>query len=867
VRELPSGTVTFLFTDIEGSTRLIDELGEERYVVALLEHRRRLREAFGDHGGVEVDTQGDAFLYAFPAAGAAVASAAQGQKALASGPVRVRMGLHTGEPLLTGEGYAGRELHRAARIMAAGHGGQVLVSETTAAALAGESLKDLGSHRLKDLLEPIRLHQLVIEGLPAEFPPLRSLHRTNLPTASTTFLGRETELRELGVLLTGEGARVVTVTGPGGVGKTRLSLQAAAESVEAFAGGLFWVALAPLRDPLLLAETVAQALEVVEQPNQTITESVVAALAPGRALLVIDNCEHLLDAVAELVLELVDACPHLVVVCSSRERLGLRLERVFPVPPMTSPDATALFAERARAVEPGFMPDEHVPAICAVLDELPLAIELAAARVRSLSPGAIRDRLSESLPLLVSRDRDRDARQRTLQATIAWSYELLDPEGQRALRALSVFAGGCTLQAAETVVRADHDLLESLVDKSLLRHRVDEAAQDRYWLLETIREYAAVRLRETGEAEPARHAHRMYFLNRAAAIGGDRFFGHDGSEAALFRAERANFRVVLLEALAREDAATALSLVASLAHIWHRAGEVADGYRLTQAALALVGGNDADRGRAAHLAGDMAVDLGDYDQAERLLIQAEEAAIALNDLALLNGVQYTRSYLSAVGSADYAAAAGWAHLVVETSRRLGSETAELSGLQMELQFMRLAASDRDELDRQALEGCLAIGEELLGRTRSLGNPLIEAFLHQQLALVLLALSRHRDALRHGQESLRLRPTTRSSTQAMGDVSTIGVICGGLGEHQTAVRLATAALTAYESEGFTTDDEEDRYLARLEFDARQALGTEAYEAAVRAGQALTMEQAAELALGFRPTEGRAGGQDQPITAAS
>ena len=866
MRELPSGTVTFLFTDIEGSTLLIEELGEEVYVEALMEHRRRLREAFGEHGGVEVDTQGDAFLYAFPAAGAAVASAAQGQKALASGPVRVRMGLHTGEPLLTGEGYAGRELHRAARIMAAGHGGQVLVSETTAAALAGQPLKDLGPHRLKDLLEPIRLYQLVVEGLPGEFPRLRSLHQTNLPTPGTPFLGRDEELCELGSLLTAEDARVVTVTGPGGVGKTRLSLQAAAESTDAFVDGVFWVALAPLRDPSLLAPTFAQTLEIVEQPDRSVTESVAAALAPKRALLVVDNCEHLLNAVTELMIELVQACPQLVVVCSSRERLGLRSERVFPVSPMTSSDAGLLFAERARAVEPSFVPDAHVPAICAVLDDLPLAIELAAARVRSLSPNAIRERLTERLPFLASRDRDRDERQRTLEATIAWSYDLLDPEERRVLRALSVFAGGCTLEAAENVAGADLDLLESLVDKSLLRHRVDEAGEDRYWLLETIREYAALRLRETGEDEPARHAHRTHFLERAAAIAGDRFFSHDGSEVPLFRADRANFRVVLLEALTRDDAATALSLVASLAHIWHRSGEVADGYRLAQAALRLVGGNDADRGRAAHLAGDMAVELAEYDQAECLLSQAEEVATALDDLTLLNGVQYTRSYLCAVGAA-YEDAAKWAQLAVETARKLGSEAAELDALQMELQFMRLAASDRNEVDREALESCLAIGEGLLGRSRSLGNPLNEAAMDQQLALVLFALSRHQDALRYAQESLRLRATTRTSSQAMGDVFVIGLICGGLGDHPTAVKLVAAALAAYESEGFTTDSEDNRNLARLESEGRKALGTEAYEVAVCAGAALTIEQAAELALGFRPAEGRADGQDQPITAAS
>lgn len=841
---LPTGTVTFLFTDIEGSTRLLHDLGEEDYAKALAEHRRVLREAFERHGGVEVDTQGDAFFIAFPTAPGALEAAEAAQRELG---LPVRMGLHTGTPLLNDDGYVGTDVHRAARIAAAGHGRQVLVSTTTAALVDRDLLRDLGEHRLKDLSAPERIYQLG----DAAFPQLKSLFRTNLPIPATPFLGREHELAVVRELLMLEDTRLLTLTGPGGSGKTRLALQAVAESADAFPDGAFWVALAPLRDPSLLSTTLSQALNVGEQPNGTVTDLLVAALADKRAMLLLDNCEHLLAGVAALVLQLLDGCPRLAVVCSSRERLGLRAEHVFPVPPMTVSDGEALFADRARAVEPGFVPDDHVPVICAELDELPLAIELAAARVRSLSTAAIRERLAERLPLLGSRDRDRDERQRTLEATIAWSYDLLAPGEQRVLRVLSVFAGGCALQATETVAGANLDRLESLLDKSLLRHRIDEAGEDRYWLLETIREYASLRLRESGEAGLARQAHRRYFLERAAAITGDGFTSHDGSEGPLFRADRANFRVVLLEALASEDAATALSLVASLAHIWHRAGEVADGYRLAQAALALVGGNERDRARAAHLAGDMAVDLGEYDEAASLLNQAEEAAIALDDLALLGDVQYTRSYLA--GAADYAAGADLARLAAETARKSGSLAGEMRALQMELQFKRLAASDRDDVDRQALERCLALGEGLLARSRTLDNPLIEAFLYQQLAQVLFALSRYDDALRHGQESLRLRATTRTSSQAMADVLIIGLICGGLGDHPTAVTLVTAALAAYESEGFRTDGEDDRNLMRLESDARQTIGNDAYELAAGAGKALTLDQAVELALDYPQTD--------------
>ena len=469
----PTGTVTLLFTDVEGSTLLLERLGVEQFAEALALHRRVLREAFARHGGYEVDEEGDAFLVAFQAAGEAVAAAREAQQGLSTvkwpheDGLKVRMGVHTGEPLPVPPKYVGMDVHRAARIMAAGHGGQVLVSETTAALLDGVELRDLGPHRLKDMLGPIRLYQLEVDGLSGEFPPLRSLHGTKLPVPATPFLGRERELLEVAGLLAREDARLVTLTGPGGIGKTRLLLQAAAEASGRFLDGVYWVALAPLRDASLLEATFAQALDVSEQPGVPVAESVAAAYARRRALVVLDNCEHLVDAVAEFVRLLSERCPMLVVASTSRERLGLRSERVYAVPSMAPLDGELLFVERASAVAAGFVPDEHVAGICEAVDGLPLAIELAAARVRSLSPQSIRERLGERLSLLVSRDRDLDERQRTLEATIGWSYDLLDPEEQHALRALSVFAGGCRLDAAEAVAGADLDLLDSLLDKSL----------------------------------------------------------------------------------------------------------------------------------------------------------------------------------------------------------------------------------------------------------------------------------------------------------------------------------------------------------------------------------------------------------------
>ncbi len=513
--DLPSGTVTFLFTDVEGSTRLLHELGAEAYGEALAEHRRVIRETCAAEGGIEVDTQGDAFFFAFPTAPAALSAAAAFTERLAAeGPVKVRVGVHTGTAVVGEEGYVGHDVHRAARIAAAGNGGQVLVSSSTER-LVDVELRDLGEHRFKDLGAPERIFQLG----DVAFPALKSLYATNLPVPATAFLGREQELSEVVSLLTADGTRLLTLTGPGGTGKTRLALQAAAEAADGFPDGVFWIPLASLRDPSLLETTVAQALEVSEQPGVAIVKTIVRSFASRRALLLVDNCEHLADAVAELLRQLLENCPSLVVAASSRERLGLRSERVYPVPTMDASDGALLFGERARAVAPDFIGDEHVAAICEAVDRLPLAIELAAARVRSLSTQAIRERLSERLSLLTSRDRDLEERQRTLEATIAWSYDLLDPDEQRGLQALSVFAGGCTLDAAEEIAGADLDLLESLLDKSLLRHRLDEAGQDRYWLLQTIREYAAERLNEDGGDGALRECHGEWYCAFAERHG------------------------------------------------------------------------------------------------------------------------------------------------------------------------------------------------------------------------------------------------------------------------------------------------------------------------------------------------------------
>jgi len=491
---LPTGTVTFVFTDVEGSTKLLRELGPKHYADALAEHRRALRATFARHGGVEVDTQGEAFFYAFPTAPGALEAAAAATDRLASRPIRVRIGIHTGTPHLAEEGYVGVDVHRAARIGATGHGGQVLASAATAALVGTDRLLDLGEHRLKDLSAPERIYQLG----EAEFPPLKTLYRTNLPVPATPFLGRERELGELEGLLARRDVRLLTLTGTGGTGKTRLAMQAAGEAAGRYPDGVFWVPLAPLRDPELVLEAAAQTLGTRDGLAEHITDK--------RLLLLFDNFEQVIEA-ATCVSELLGSCPNLDLLVTSREPLRLEGEWEYSVDPLREAEAVALFETRARAARRDFRPDGEVSEICARLDNLPLAIELAAARVKVLSPAALLKRLDRRLPVLAGGARDAPERQRTLRSTIEWSYELLTGDEQGLFARVAVFAGGCTLDAAEDVCQADLETLSSLVDKSLVRQ-----SDDRFWMLQTIREFAAERLGESDEADALGQRHFEYFL-------------------------------------------------------------------------------------------------------------------------------------------------------------------------------------------------------------------------------------------------------------------------------------------------------------------------------------------------------------------
>jgi predicted ATPase/class 3 adenylate cyclase len=618
----PSGTVTLVFTDIEGSTRLLDELGPESYRSALGEHRHAVRRAFGARGGYEVDSAGDGFFYAFSTAADAARAVGEALAALEGGPARIRAGIHTGEPIVDGPKYVGLDVHRAARVMAAAHGGQALISQTTRDLLDdGFAVRDLGEHRLKDLSAPQRLFQLGT----GEFPRLRTLHLTNLPVPATEFLGRDRELEDVVAKLR-NGVRLLTLTGPGGTGKTRLALQAAAEAADDFADGVWWVPLASLRDPGLVLRHAAQTLDVIEQPDRPL-EDVLAEMLKGKPmLLVLDNAEHLLPEAAGAIATLRDLDgPKLVV--TSRERLQVTGEHVYPVPQLTPVEGLDLFAARASAIDPAFEGDAAVAELCDRLDNLPLAIELAAARTGALSPEQILERLVSRLDLLKG-GRDADPRQQTLRATIEWSFDLLTPAERELATRFAVFAGGATLEAVEEICEADLETLASLVDKSLLRHD-----DDRFWMLETIREYGSDQLDDAGR-EDVIERHGAFFERFAA----DAEAGLRGREGAawldLVEQELPNLRQAMGRSLERDGGARTLRIAAGLGRYWEARSCATEGRRWLEQALAA--GPVADGARAAgrYWTGALAFFQGDLETAVDTFAEAAESARAAGDVYL-----------------------------------------------------------------------------------------------------------------------------------------------------------------------------------------------------------------------------------------
>ena len=813
-REFPTGTVTFVFTDVEGSTRLLQELGAAAYADALAEHRRALREAFVRNDGVEVGTQGDSFFIAFSTAPAAVAAAAEAKEALGAGPIRVRMGIHTGTPHMTDEGYVGPDVHRAARIAAAGHGGQILVSSSTASLVEGDSLRDLGEHRLKDLAAPERIYQFGAEA----FPPLRSLQRTNLPIPATPFLGRQRELDEVTTLLGSGDVRLLTLTGPAGAGKTRLALQAAADASDHYPDGVFWAPLAALRDPRLVLDVAAEALEA--------KDGLADRIGDRHLLLVLDNFEHLIGAASELA-RLLAACPNVQLLITSRELLQLPGEQAYPVLPLEPEDATELFTARARAADPRFEPGRTVQQLCARLDNLPLALELAATRVSVLSPEQLLDRLSKRLELLKA-GRGVDPRQQTLRATIEWSYDLLDEEEQLLFERLSVFRGGCTLEAAEEICEADIDTLQSLIHKSLLGRQAE-----RFWMLETIREYAAEQVERHGEAEVLAERHADYFIALAEAAGR----GAPDEEVGLgpgLLPELDNFRRALGYLVAVGDVERELRLATGAFWcLWTRAN-LREFHGLLASALERAVGGDAHlRAEALGAAALAAANLG---QAEVARAHARESLALARERDDKRQIEWALRVLS-FDEPDLDERRRLLHECERLSRELGND----AGLAWVMYLRGTTFVEEGSFDtaQETLEQAAALFRTL-GRQWEATN----ADLAAGYALV--------SADRHAEARPILEGALASAVELAAPVTVMQVLVLLAAvrmdaDAAAATRVLAAVRTVVNETGRELDPRfEGRVFEAKEGRARERLG-DRFEREWEAGSNLTLEEAVALAL--------------------
>jgi predicted ATPase/class 3 adenylate cyclase len=868
VTEIPTGTVTFLFTDIEGSTRLTQELGD-RWPPLLERHREVARAAWAEQHGVEIGTEGDSFFVVFTSAPQATAAAVAAQRGLAAEPwpagseIRSRMGLHTGEGVLSGGSYVGLDVHRAARIANAGHGGQVLLSATTQALVegslpAGVTLREMGEHRLKDLSRPERIWDLVIEGIASDFPPLRTLNAVpnNLPMQLTSFLGRRREIDEGRQLLID--GRLLTLTGPGGTGKTRLSLQIAADATDRFPDGIYFVPLGTISQSDLVLPTIAQSLGMVDPGTQPL-DRLVENIGAKCILLVLDNFEQVNDAAPQIA-ELLARAPKISVLVTSRSPLRVYGEREFPVPPLGVPDpkhlpdleqlsayeSVALFTERAMAVRPDFaVTSGNAPAvaeICVRLDGLPLAIELAAARVRVLTPHAIMERLGDRLKLLSGGSRDLPERQQTLRGAIAWSHDLLDEADQRVFARFAVFAGGATLDAIEPVVfdRGDAadplDAVTSLVDKSLLRQETEPDGEPRFRMLSTIREYAMEKLGERGEVDDLADRHTAWVLalveGGAAAI-----FGPDQKDLLdRYEREHDNIRAALGHAIALGQAEMAMRIFAASWRFWQMRGYLAEAREQAERVLALLGSREHPdaRGAALEAAGGIAYWQGQLDVARGWYQEALEIARASGDDSRIANALYNLSFTFTLEQEDQAQARVLAKEAVEIYRRLGDESGIARSLWGEANtyyFFRDFA------------GGIDLAQEALEIFRRLDDRFMIGWTLYMLALYNLTLDR--TAMRRMlEEALPLFTEIEDKSGYAMIFDAFAALFWTEGDAMRAIRLAgyASATEASTGAGLARINREsaDFYPANLVTDPELA-------AAFAEGQRMTVEQAAELAL--------------------
>jgi predicted ATPase len=878
------------------------------------DHHRLLRAIFEDAGGCEVSTHGDAFFVVFPSARNAVGAAVAVQRALSTHPwaagaaVRVRIGLHTGEGTLAGDDYVGIDVHRAARISTAGHGGQILVSEATRALVhddlpAGSELLDLGPHRLRDLQRSEHVFQVVHPDLPSRFPPLRSLDGLphNLPVQVTSFVGRELEMRALRHLLSGN--RLVTLRGPGGAGKTRLAIQVAADHLEDFPDGVHFVELGPLTDPALLPQAAAAALDLRE-PAREATEVLVDYLRSRTALLVLDNCEHVLQATADLCALLLRQCPNLRILATSWETLGTAGEVIFQVEPLARPDpgdavsselanqspAVRLFVERASLYQPGFAVTEAnigaIVEVCRRLDGIPLAIELAAARTRLLSVEQIAVRLEDRFRLLTGGPRTGLPHHQTLRAALDWGYDLLD-DGERALfRRVAVFAAGFTLEAAEDVcaegiVEPDQvlDLLARLTDKSLVTVETTSAAQARYRLLETVRQYGLERLQHAGETAAVRDRHRDHFLRLAERAELELQGPRQKEWLDQLEADHDNLRAALEWSRSSPGGGeVARRLAGALWWFWEIRGYWTEGRRWLDDLLARAEGPPTvTHVKALNAAASLALKQGDFAHVERFATRSLELSRALGDkrgaasCLVILGVRACR--LEDYGEAEALSGEGlslsretgdnfataWAQAILGfVARAKGEQERAITLLEESLVRIRalghqwgaaavllnlgLLARDRGDMGRahESLEEALAI-------FRQLGDKSYVAYTQLNLGIVASTLGDFQRAWSLYRQCLVLRRDLEERRGIVTCLAALGCLAAALEEYPRAAVLFGAFDGQRQSAGAAVPapfrvEYEQRLAA-----TRSALGEEAFARACTAGRAMAMEQAVEYAI--------------------
>jgi predicted ATPase/class 3 adenylate cyclase len=886
VAGLPTGTVTMLFSDIEDSTAVLRRLGD-RYGQALSAQRALLRAAFAGFGGRELGTEGDSFFVVFESAGDAVGCCVAGQRALAGHdwpggvPVRVRMGLHSGEPARHEDGYVGLDVHRTARIAAAAHGGQVVLSDATRQLAesrlpARVSVRDLGWHRLKDIEAPERIYQLAAPGLPDGFAPLRSLGApSRLPVPMTALVGRDLDLEQLRSALTGPGIRLVTLTGTGGVGKTRLALAAAAALDQDFPHGVFFVALAAVRDAGVMWKTIADTLDVTGDGSAE--RAVTGYLADRRVLLVLDNLEQL-DGAAGVAAGLLAAAPALVVLAASRRPLHLPGEQELPVLPLQVPreasveDAAAsaavrLFVQQAGMARPGFAVTEgnaaDIAAICGRLDGLPLAIELAASRVKLLAPRALLARLGRSLDLAAA-DVGQPSRQQTLRNTIAWSYDLLAPSLAEAFRRTGVFAGGCDLDALAAVAAARPgpgagadplELAAGLHDVSLITVTDGPDGEPRVGMLETIREYALERLEQAGDLDDARRRHARYYAGVAERADEQLHGSGPAHLAALDRleAEHDNLRASLAWSLETrtagpvpgdgERAATGLRLVQALVAFWYRHGHATEGRRWLQRAIELAAEDGgAPLATAAHWLGVLLRQQGEMHAAlalyERSLAIWRDLGDREQQAKALAGLGVTHHFL---GDPDAARS------LLEDSIAIARELDDDYPLRVALSNLGGVESDAGNFDRAT-----QLLQEALARDRKEGDLRGVAIGQDGLAWVSLRAGRAREARDLQSGMLDYVVSCGDPEFLATTLETAACITAELGEGLRAARLAGAAEAIRHKAGTPIPQPEAALLERFLAPARATIARQAWDAELAAGRALTQQQAATLLVSPIPS---------------